>query len=110
MTDNELCQWLRDTSSGIFRNSELAAIRIEELLKLLETYRESFTTKDGAQVIPGDKVWVIGSLGELKDSTVVGGSTNYMVFGGLVGVNDSFSSPEAAKEYLTEYGGQTCLK
>ena len=32
MNDEELCQWLRDNSSGIYRNSELGACRIEELL------------------------------------------------------------------------------
>ncbi len=31
MKDKELCKWLRDNSSGVFRNSELGAIRIEEL-------------------------------------------------------------------------------
>jgi len=33
MNDEDLCKWLRDHSSGIYRNSELGADRIEELLK-----------------------------------------------------------------------------
>jgi hypothetical protein len=32
MTDKELCKWLREHSSGIYRTSELGADRIEELL------------------------------------------------------------------------------
>jgi len=31
MEDVELCKWLRDNSSGGYRNSELSAYRIEEL-------------------------------------------------------------------------------
>ena len=31
-TDEELCKWLRDNSSGCYRPSAMAADRIEELL------------------------------------------------------------------------------
>jgi hypothetical protein len=31
MEDKELCEWLREHSSGVYRNSEMGAIRIEEL-------------------------------------------------------------------------------
>jgi len=31
MEDVELCEWLRENSSGAYRNSELGAHRIEEL-------------------------------------------------------------------------------
>ena len=35
MNDKELCQWLRDNSSGVYRPSAVAADRIEELTELL---------------------------------------------------------------------------
>ena len=35
MNDKELCQWLRDNSSGVYRPSAAAADRIEELTELL---------------------------------------------------------------------------
>ena len=37
MTDIELCKWLRENSSGIYRPSAEAALRIEELLSALQS-------------------------------------------------------------------------
>ena len=171
LNDKELCQWLRDNSSGVYRNSEIAAHRIEELLESmerpkesfttherflkrikrlkkmetkleakhvgneekftyhggfdlgyikgqisiledteellesLERYKESFITNDGVQVVPGDKVWVISSTAEIKDSRVIKGSTSFMSCNQLVPVKNAFSSEDAAKDYLKEVGG-----
>ena len=33
MEDKDLCSWLRENSSGVYRPAEIAADRIEELLK-----------------------------------------------------------------------------
>ena len=40
MNDKELCQWLRDNSSGVYRPSAVAADRIEELLEALNEILE----------------------------------------------------------------------
>tara|TARA_B100000768_G_C11281315_1_gene378798 strand:+ start:4128 stop:4418 length:291 start_codon:yes stop_codon:yes gene_type:complete len=40
--DVELCKWLRDNSSGIYRPSALAANRIEELLVLVSKLDDIF--------------------------------------------------------------------
>lgn len=37
--DKNLCKWLRENSSGFYRNSATAAYRIEELLKEVETLK-----------------------------------------------------------------------
>lgn len=39
-----LCAWLRENSSGVYRNSALAADIIEELDRVITTYEEKPTT------------------------------------------------------------------
>ena len=105
ISDKKLCQWLRDNSSGRYRNSETAAIRIEQLLEELEDYRASYKTHDGEYVTPGDKVWVLSSLGEVKGTRVSKGSTGYVMYSNPIQVKDSFSTKAAAEEYLKEVRG-----
>jgi len=40
MNDKELCQWLRDNSSGVYRPCKAAADRMEELLEALNEILE----------------------------------------------------------------------
>jgi hypothetical protein len=102
ISDKKLCQWLRENSSGNYRNSETAAIRIEQLLEELEDYKSSYITSDGESVVPGDRVWVLSSMGEIKPTRVSKGCTGYTLYNSPVPVKDSFSSKEKAQEYLIE--------
>lgn len=44
MTNEELIQWLRDNSSGIYRPSEMAADRMEAMIKALENCVSDLST------------------------------------------------------------------
>ena len=46
MRDDELCKWLRDSSSGAYRASAEAANRIEALKAHLEVLRELIAKQD----------------------------------------------------------------
>ncbi len=46
MRDDELCKWLRDNSSGVYRPSAEAANRIEALKSHLEFLRDLISEQD----------------------------------------------------------------
>jgi len=74
-------------------------------LEEIEDYRSGFKTNDGKYVTPGDVVWVLSSMGEVVDTRVQKGSTGYVLYSNPIQVKDSFSSKEAAEEYLKEVRG-----
>jgi hypothetical protein len=56
MNDKDLCQWLRDNSSGVYRPSAEAADRIEQLkAEVVELKGLNQLSKAGAQSMRGKK-------------------------------------------------------
>lgn len=50
MKDNDLCRWLRDNSSGVYRPSEEAATRIEILKEALNDLLNDCINFDGGNL------------------------------------------------------------
>lgn len=75
---------------------------VEQFAQALLNIQATALTDDGVLVKPGTKVWVLSSLRMPTPTTVKASQayTNYMIHGDLVPVAHSWSTQQAAADYL----------
>ena len=94
-----------DTTPRLRAWADIGPVQHAELQQFAEAVlnsQVSAVTSDGVGVKPGDQVWVLSSLKTPVPTTVkvLQAYTNYIIHHTLTPVSQSFSTREAANNYL----------